>query len=279
MWYSLRVNRLILKRILPLIVFILFLIPIISSSLLDLEQKRINEENYQKFLLEELAKNAEKKIYLMGKFDPSIREDFILIPLEYTTNGSEMYLRKETFDSFLRMKAAADTDGIELKIASATRNFDYQKNLWNEKWTGVTLVEGQSLLQSFPDELERFKKILEYSAVPGTSRHHWGTELDLNNSVPSYFDSKKGKKEYEWLIKNASAFGFCQTYNFKDAFRLTGYHEEKWHWSYLPLSRAFTEEYRNLIKNEDIKGFLGDEYVPFLNLINDYVLSINPDCI
>jgi len=39
------------------------------------------------------------------------------------------------------------------------------------------------------------------------------------------------------------------------------------------------EEYKNLIKDEDIKGFWGDEYVATFNLINDYVLSINPDCI
>jgi len=190
-----------------------------------------------------------------------------------------MFLRKETLDAFLKMAEAADKDMIDLKIASATRNFDYQRGIWNNKWSGVTLVEGNDLSKSIPDGLERFKKILEYSAAPGTSRHHWGTDIDINGAVPEYFATEKGQKVYEWLTKNAPSFGFCETYNLKGSARGTGYNEEKWHWSYLPLSQTFTQEYKNLIKNEDIKGFLGDEHVTSLDLINDYVLAVNPECI
>lgn len=106
-----------------------------------------------------------------------------------------------------------------------------------------------------------------------------GDQIDLNNTDPLYFDGPLGKQEYAWLVKNASSFGFCQPYNKKGINRNTGYEEEKWHWSYFPLSKTFTEEYKNLIKNEDIKGFLGDEYVSKLNLINDYVLSVNTECL
>ena len=81
----------------------------------------------------------------MGKFNPSGREDFILIPSKYTTVENKMYLRKETLDAFLKMQIAADKDKINLKIASATRNFDYQKSIWNNKWTGVTLEDGKNL--------------------------------------------------------------------------------------------------------------------------------------
>ena len=79
--------------------------------------------------------------------------------------------------------------------------------------------------------------------------------------------------------KNTPLFGFCQTYNLKGNIRPTGYNEEKWHWSFLPLSRAFTQEYKKIITEEDIKGFLGDENVSALNLINNYVLAINPECL
>jgi LAS superfamily LD-carboxypeptidase LdcB len=263
---------------------ILLCIPIATSSLLDFEQKRENEENYKKLLKEELAqkeanKKAEEKIYLMGKFDPAQREDFILIPKEYTTNGNAMYLRKETLDAFLKMQDTADKNEIELKIASATRNFDYQKNIWNNKWTGVVFVDGQNLLKSITDGLERFKKILEYSAAPGTSRHHWGADIDINEANPEYFEGENGEEVYEWLTKNAFLFGFCQPYNLKGSNRPTGYSEEKWHWSYLPLAKNFTQEYKNLITNTDINGFLGDEYVPELDLINNYILGINPECL
>lgn len=120
---------------------------------------------------------------------------------------------------------------------------------------------------------------MEYSAVPGTSRHHWGTDIDINNSTPPYFDSEKGELEYAWLVKNAPLFGFCQPYTLKGTARPTGYNEEKWHWSYLPLAKTFTQEYKNLIKDGDIKEFLGDEYVSGQDLINKHVLGINPDCL
>lgn len=274
----------ILKRVLPIAVFILFLIPIITSSLLDLEKKRENEIIQQRILAEKEAQRkvweAEEKIYLMGKFDQTQKENFILIPSSQTTNSEyKMYLRKETLEAFLQMQEAGKKEGIELKIASATRNFIYQKNIWNNKWNGIILVDGKNLAESIPNELERFKKILEYSAVPGTSRHHWGTDIDINDSTPGYFDFEKGEKEYAWLVKNAPSFGFCQPYTLKGSDRPYGYFEEKWHWSYLPLAKTFTEEYKNLIKEEDINGFLGDKYVLGQDLINKQVLSINPECL
>jgi LAS superfamily LD-carboxypeptidase LdcB len=268
----------------PLLVLIFSLLLAILLSFFTLEQKKISEIKYQKFLQEQLAlkeaeKKEEQKIYLMGKFDQGSREDFGPIPLRYTTNQNKMYLRKETLSAFLEMQKSAVKDGVDLKIASATRNFDYQKNIWNNKWTGLTLVDGKDLSKSIPSGLNRFKKILEYSSAPGTSRHHWGTDIDLNDANPDYFETEKGAEVYEWLERNANSFGFCQPYNQKGTERQTGYNEEKWHWSYLPLSKNFTQKYNALIKSEDIKGFLGDEYVPSLNLINDYVLGINPDCL
>ena len=219
------------------------------------------------------------RIYLSGKFDPSQNEDFTLIPDQYSISGYKMYLRKETLTAFLEMAEAAEKDEIELKIASATRNFDYQKKLWNNKWNGATLVDGKYLSKNTGDVLEKFKKILEYSAVPGTSRHHWGTDIDINDANQEYFETEKGEAVYGWLAKNAPSFGFCQPYNLKGSNRPTGYNEEKWHWSYLPLAKDFTKEYKSLIKNEDIGGFDGDKYVSNFDLINDYVLGINPDCL
>lgn len=264
-----------LKYILPGAVLILLLIPIATSSLLDLKQKKADELRLEQERIKkekEEQEETQERIYLMGKFDPAERDDFALVPPEYVAVGasrSKMYLRTETLEAFARMQSAADTDDIDLNIASATRNFDYQKDLWDKKWKNFSALDGE----------DRFEKILEYSAVPGTSRHHWGTDIDINDATPEYFETEKGEEVYQWLVTNAPLFGFCQTYNKKNEERPTGYNEEKWHWSYLPLSRTFMEQYKNLIKDEDIKGFMGDGYSPKFNLINDYVLSINPDCI
>lgn len=274
-------NKLTQKTKLPVITLVLLCIPIIASSFLDLKQKKANKIIEQKLLQEKQieAEEAEEKIYLMGKFDPAQREDFVLIPGEYTNVENEMYLRKETLNAFLKMRGAAEKNKVNLKIASAARNFDYQKNIWNNKWTGFTPVNGKDLSKSILNELERFKKILEYNAAPGTSRHHWGTDIDINNANPSYFKTEKGKEVHEWLAQNAHRFGFCQPYNLKKNGRKAGYNEEKWHWSYLPLAKTFTQKYKKLIKNEDINGFLGDEYVSREDLISNYVLGINPDCL
>ena len=277
-------NKIYSNKTILSIIFLVILGILITFSLFSSAKKQKETETaHQKLLIEEQtqkeAREMEEKIYIMGKFDETQRENFILIPEIYTVLKNKMYLRKETFDAFLLMKKTAEEDGVNLKIASATRNFIYQKNIWDNKWNGTTLVDGKDLKKSIPDGLERFKKILEYSAVPGTSRHHWGTDIDLNAATPEYFKTKRGKKVYEWLENNAPLFGFCQPYNLKGNNRPTGYNEEKWHWSYLPLAKNFTEEYRNLITEEDIVGFQGDEYASQLNLINDYVLGINSECI
>ena len=290
MCYCFWVKKNISHALLSLVIFfLLFLVcfPYFTASFLQVRLQTEKEEDYQQFLKEELAKkeaeeNADYVLYLTGKFDPAQREYFILLPTDHTTierSKDKIYLRKEAYGAFLNMREAALQGGIDLKIASATRNFDYQKKIWNNKWTGYTIVDGQDLSKSIPDGLERFEKILEYSAVPGASRHHWGTDIDINDANPEYFVTQNGKKVYEWLVQNASTFGFCQTYSVKNYTRPTGYSEEKWHWSYLPLARTFTEEYENLITDNDIKGFNGDKYVHSLDLIDNYVLGINPDCI
>jgi LAS superfamily LD-carboxypeptidase LdcB len=274
------VNQLILKYKFPAVVFFISVFLVFSSLLLKFQQEKGAEVNSQKFLAVQRAEietetkalaDAKEKIYLMGKFDPSTQENFAVVPAEDSISGYKMYLRKETLDAFLEMQNAADKDKIDLKIASATRNFDYQKNLWNSKWIGFA--------KSIPNGMERFEKILEYSAAPGTSRHHWGTDIDINDANPQYFNTEQGEKVYDWMTKNAWEFGFCQTYTEKGTTRPEGYSEERWHWSYLPLSKTFTQEYKNLITDADIKGFDGDQYVAGQDLITNHVLGINPDCI
>ena len=266
-----------------LVLILVILVPYFENHFSRLRAEKEREEEQQKLVREQLAKEkrekeAKEKIYLLGKFEPAQREGFVAVPSEYNIAGYKMYLRKEALEAFLDMSALAEHDDIHLKIASATRNFDYQKKIWNDKWTGAKIVEGKDLSKSIPDGLERFKKILEYSAAPGTSRHHFGTDIDINAATPEYFETEEGAKVYEWLTENAPLFGFCQTYNAKGPERLTGYNEEKWHWSYLPLAKNFTQEYKDIITEDDIKGFDGDEYVS-ADLVSNYIFGINPECL
>jgi zinc D-Ala-D-Ala carboxypeptidase len=53
---------------------------------------------------------------------------------------------------------------------------------------------------------------MQYSSMPGTSRHHWGTDVDLYALDDIYFTYGDGKIVYDWLLANAANYGFCQPY-------------------------------------------------------------------
>ena len=214
---------------------------------------------------------------LLGRINPGNHPDFVKIESKYTTK-SGIYLRKEAYEAFKEMHAAAKADGVTLTIVSATRTFGHQKGIWERKWTGVTKVGGKNLATSTPDPVERAKAILTYSSMPGTSRHHWGTDIDLNNLNNSWFDSGTGKKVYSWLTKHASEYGFCQTYTEINENRPHGYLEEKWHWSYTPLSSQFLKDYESQIEHADIDGFKGSEVAGEVDMIKHYVSGVNDEC-
>lgn len=218
------------------------------------------------------AQSADKD-YLLGKFDPTTHNQFVKLQDEHTRGSARgAYLRKETYEAFIKMSEAARKDGVKLVIISATRNFEAQKRIWENKWNGKVPVEGKDLT-TVKDPNERARLILLYSSMPATSRHHWGTDMDLNSLENSFFESGDGLKTYQWLTAHAAEYGFCQPYTSKTNGR-TGYEEEKWHWSYLPLSGELLKLYKTKIKYTDIKGFTGSEVAKSLQVITHYVAGV-----
>ena len=214
--------------------------------------------------------------YIMGRFDPATHPDFVLIDSMYADKKG-MYLRKDTYKAFLEMYQHALKDGVKLQIRSATRNFYAQKNIWEAKWTGERLLEGgENLALATPDPKEKALKILRYSSMPGSSRHHWGTDIDLNNLENDWFNAGEGLDMYNWLKAHAAEHGFCQPYS---AGRQHGYFEERWHWSYMPVSTKLTAYAKDHLKNEMITGFLGSETAPMIDIVKYYVLGINQECL
>lgn len=216
--------------------------------------------------------------YLQGKFEASEHPDwFAEVPAAYADRSGH-YLRKEALTAFVEMAKAAEKDGVRLKIISATRSFYRQKSIWEAKWTGKRKVEGKFLPKSHPETKARALFILRYSSMPGTSRHHWGTDFDINNLNDSYFLKEPGKSEYAWLQKHAAGYGFCQPYSRKGSRRPSGYEEEKWHWSYMPLAAPLTKMYADLLSDHDIQGFAGAESAPSIGMVAAYVEGLNPMC-
>ena len=227
------------------------------------------------FLVSNLLAQQVDKNYLLGHFEPDCDARFEKIPALYSAGaGIGGYLRKETLEAFSKMHEAAKKDGITLTIVSATRNFARQKSIWESKWTGKTLVEGKDLSQG-KDSIERAKIIMRFSSMPGTSRHHWGTDIDINSVEDSYFETPEGRKVYQWLTVNAPRFGFCQPYTSKIATRRTGYEEEKWHWSYLPVSSQLLKKYNEIIDVKDLIGFKGCSVTEVVQAVTIYVNGIS----
>ena len=247
-----------------------------ANKSLEKESKTTPNPQYSQLEVDTPKINADEN-YLLGMFDPATHPDFISVHKEHTTK-SVAYLRKDTYEAFVKMHDAAKKEGIDLVIVSATRNFYAQKGIWESKWTGGTIVAGKNLAKDVPDTIERAKYILLYSSMPGTSRHHWGTDIDINNLNDDYFLSGQGKKEYEWLTAHAHEYGFCQPYSKKGTDRETGYEEEKWHWSYMPVSGQLIKQYQAKITYEKIKGFKGSGTGQVIDVIKNYVLGIAGAC-
>ncbi len=214
---------------------------------------------------------------LLGKIEPSQDEGFSRIATKFTDKEG-VYLRTSAYEDFVRMAEAAKEAGITLQIVSATRNFAAQKSIWEAKWNGQRKVDGMDLSQHIPNPKTRALKILEYSSMPGTSRHHWGTDIDLNNLNNTYFASGEGKKIYDWLLAHAREYGFCQVYTEQGEARPDGYQEEKWHWSYMPLASQFLNQYNEKVSYEDLGGFDGGQVVREIEAISKYVNGIAPPC-
>lgn len=203
------------------------------------------------------------KAFLTGRVNYTRDTSFIKVNPIYS--NKTVYLKKETYSAFLKMYAAALKDGIKLNIISGTRSFNDQHYKWQSKWNDAQFA-------GISSKKARALQLLRWWSMPGTSRHHWGTDMDLVNMNLSYYKSAAGKKMYDWMTKNAAKFGFFQPFN---AGRTTGYQEEKWHWSYLPLSKIYLKEYIKQVSYADINGFPGCDAAAELDVIKSQVLAIN----
>ncbi|MBU3713593.1 MAG: D-alanyl-D-alanine carboxypeptidase family protein, partial [Ferruginibacter sp.] len=121
--------------------------------------------------------------FLTGKFNYRTHPLFERAP-DYLSNR-DIYIQKVVLAQFIKMYDAAKEDNVSLVIVSGTRNFEEQKNIWDRKW------EIQSRASN--DSVKIAQNILTYSSMPSTSRHHWGTDIDINSVSPGYFTTPEGK--------------------------------------------------------------------------------------
>lgn len=159
-------------------------------------------------------------------------------------NADGFLMRPGTARAYLAMKDAAAADGLQLAITSAYRDFSRQLAIWNGKAEGKRPLfdaSGQAVdIKGLGDD-EIVSTILLWSALPGCSRHHLGTDLDLYDAAHiSRDDLKLDTAEYAaggpchalacWLDSNAARFGFFLPYQQGKS----GVSPEPWHLSFAP---------------------------------------------
>ena len=198
-------------------------------------------------------------------------------------------LTSETALAFKKMHDAALKDHLDLVPISSFRSFDRQLKIWNEKYLGERKVldnHNQEINIQTLTGIEAAYAILYWSALPGFSRHHWGTDLDViaQNLLPEGYELQLISSEYEdggifapltdWLNEHMEEFGFYRPFTDQAKVRVGS---ELWHISYKPEADRFLpfvtkENIENLIRNSAIAG----KYC-LLNLVDelydDYIIN------
>ncbi len=195
--------------------------------------------------------------------------------------GKAIQLRKEAHDAFVAMKKAAYSDGMDIKIVSSYRSFERQEAIWERKYLSYTDDDGMKPIDSID-------KIIEYSTIPGTSRHHWGTDIDIIDGnrkttgdvlVPSKFEEGGPFADLKkWMDTHSTEHGFHLVYT--DNKRRKGFKYEPWHYSYAPISIPMLTAFRkkNILQLLQRETFYGSEHFTegfIKNYIQDNILDIN----
>lgn len=161
-------------------------------------------------------------------------------------------LHRDAVQPFLALRAAAAREGIDVKPYSAFRDFAAQVDIWNRKYRGERPLydrDGNIRDHAGMSPAQLVDAILVWSAVPGASRHHWGSEIDVFDAaaMPADYRVRLLPEEYapdgvfgklaQWMGANLERFEFFRPYD-RDR---GGVYPEPWHISYRPVSLpAFT---------------------------------------
>jgi LAS superfamily LD-carboxypeptidase LdcB len=183
-------------------------------------------------------------------------------------------LHAEVVAPFLNLRRAAQAEGFDLAPMSSFRDFARQLNIWNGKFSGERPMfdaGGAKLDAKSLTPRERVDAILLWSALPGASRHHWGTDLDLVDRCLSEagYRIKLTREEFApggpfaplnlWLDANAPRFGFFRPFQGVRS----GVQPEPWHFSFAPIAEKARQRLSAQVLRNAIAGapLLGKEVV------------------
>ncbi|MCP8466906.1 M15 family metallopeptidase [Pseudomonas sp. ZM23] len=195
----------------------------------------------------------------------------------------------EAASAFMDMREAARRDGIDLLPVSSFRDFRTQLRIWNGKFSGskpLYDMQGRPRDFSLLSATEIIHCILNWSALPGGSRHQWGTEIDVVDGAampPGYVPQLLPEEVapgglfrglHQWLDANMAAYGFFRPYRYFKG----GMYPEPWHLSYAPLSVPALSQVSVELLAEALSGadILGKDLVLEMlpDIYRDHILNI-----
>jgi LAS superfamily LD-carboxypeptidase LdcB len=206
-------------------------------------------------------------------------------------------LHAQAATAWLQLRAAAAEAGFELHAVSSFRDFARQLEIWNAKYRGErTLLDRQARPLDFArlELAQRVDMILAWSALPGASRHHWGTDLDVidlgalraaREREPD-FHAQLTPAEFAagalfgplnaWLQQNLAGHDFFRPYSDD----LGGVMPEPWHISYAPVATPALASMQPWMLAEALSGSeveARDELIARLpELFERYVCRVAP---
>ena len=166
---------------------------------------------------------------------------------------------------FLAMREAAALAGFDVVPVSSFRDFGRQRAIWNAKFRGERPAldrAGRRVDILTLDAGARVETILLWSALPGASRHHWGSDVDVadGKAMASGYAPKLELDEYRrggpfaalssWLGANMRRFGFYRPYTRRGR----GVQPEPWHLSYAPVAKPALAKMSVRLLAEAIRG-------------------------
>ena len=186
------------------------------------------------------------------------RTDSHVVPVDAgVPGGRPVPLHRDAGEAFLALREEARREGLDLAAASGFRGFGRQLAIWNAKASGARPVlddDGRPLDVASLDDDGLLFAILRWSAFPGASRHHWGTDVDVidPSALPPGEAARLVPAEFapggvfgplrgwlDGLVARGSSLGFHRPYD-RDR---GGVAPEPWHLSHAPSARAFEEAF------------------------------------
>ncbi len=200
-------------------------------------------------------------------------------------------LRTDAHKKYLEMASQLCKDtGYSLRLVSDYRSAADQLKIWNGKKANIAAEAKKRGCTLAPSGASRQQSIalciLKFNSMPGTSRHHWGTDVDFNSVSPAAWTSGSNAAIKIWLDTNAAKYGFCQPYDGKAAgVRKAGYNDEAWHWSYMPIAAELFAQHQKIVTDADILATVGgaasglsETDIAAMHIRRDYVGGIADKC-